>query len=118
HLLNHTSGIRSYTDMPSFMALARKDMTPVELIDAFKNEPMDFEPGEQFRYNNSGYILLGYIMEVVSGQTYEEFIQKHMFDKIGMKNSVYGSKVNLVPNRAMGYSETETGYRNAEYLSM
>uniref|UniRef100_UPI004049A191 serine hydrolase n=2 Tax=Gelidibacter sp. TaxID=2018083 RepID=UPI004049A191 len=117
-LLNHTSGIKSYTNMESFMALARKDMTPVELMDAFKNEPMEFEPGEQFNYNNSGYILLGYIIEVASGETYEQFIQKHIFDKLGMKNSVYGSKVNLVPNRATGYSQTETGFRNAEYLSM
>lgn len=118
HLLNHTSGIKSYTDMQSFMSLARKDMSPVELIDTFKNEPIDFEPGEQFNYNNSGYILLGYIIEVASGKTYEQFIQKHIFDKLGMTNSVYGSKANLVPNRAAGYSETETGFKNAEYLSM
>lgn len=117
-LLNHTSGIKSYTNMQSFMTLARKDMSPVELMDAFKNEPMEFEPGEQFNYNNSGYILLGYIIEVASGETYEQFIQKHIFDKLGMTNSVYGSKVNLVSNRATGYSETETGFRNAEYLSM
>jgi CubicO group peptidase (beta-lactamase class C family) len=67
HLLNHTSGIKSYTSMDSFMKLARTDMTPIEIIEKFKNEPMDFDPGEKFLYNNSGYILLGHIIEVVSG---------------------------------------------------
>ncbi|MEM5567000.1 serine hydrolase [Psychroserpens sp. AS72] len=118
HLLNHTSGIKSYTNMPSFMELARTDMTPTELIDKFKNEPMEFDPGTQFNYNNSGYILLGQIIEVVSGQTYADFIQTHIFDKVGMTNSYYGSMINLIPNRASGYSQTETGYRNADYLSL
>ena len=54
HLLNHTSGIKSYTSMSSFLEKARTDLTPKELMDVFKNEPMDFEPGEKFLYNNSG----------------------------------------------------------------
>lgn len=118
HLLNHTSGIQSYTGMQSFMKLARTDMTPTELIDKFKNEPMEFDPGTQFKYNNSGYILLGHIIEVVSGKSYEDFIQTHIFDKLGMTNSYYGSMKRLIPNRASGYSETESGYRNADYLSL
>nr|WP_321233605.1 serine hydrolase [uncultured Psychroserpens sp.] len=118
HLLNHTSGIQSYTGMASFMKLARQDMTPLELIDKFKNEPMEFDPGTQFKYNNSGYILLGQIIEVVTGKSYADFIQTQIFDKVGMSNSYYGSMVDLIPNRASGYSETETGYRNADYLSL
>ncbi|MGJ8592368.1 MAG: serine hydrolase [Aquaticitalea sp.] len=117
-LLNHTSGIRSYTSMPSFMSLARTDMSPTELIDAFKNEPIDFEPGDKFLYNNSGYILLGHIIEVVSGQTYADFIEKSIFEKLGMTSSSYGSMISIVPNRASGYSETENGYKNAAYLSL
>lgn len=118
HLLNHTSGIKSYTNMPSFMEFARTDMTPTVLIDSFKNEQMEFDPGTQFNYNNSGYIVLGHIIEVVSGQSYEDFIQTNIFDKIGMDNSYYGSMTILIPNRARGYSKTETGYRNADYLSL
>lgn len=118
HLLNHTSGIKSYTNMAKFSDLARKDMPPTEIIDMFKNEPLDFEPGEKFLYNNSGYIMLGYIIEVVSGETYEQFVQKHIFDKLGMASSSYGSMINLVPNRATGYSEAENGYENADYLSL
>ena len=117
-LLNHTSGIQSYTGMASFRTLARTDMTPTELIDKFKNEPMEFDPGTKFKYNNSGYILLGHIIEVVSGQSYEDFIQTNIFDKVGMTNSYYGSMPRIIPNRASGYSETDTGYRNAEYLSL
>ena len=118
HLLNHTSGIKSYTGMPSFRDLTREDMTPTELIDVFKNEPMDFDPGEEFRYNNSGYILLGHIIEVVSGKTYAEFISENIFKPLGMENSHYGSMSQLIPNRASGYSPTENGWRNADYLSL
>ena len=117
-LLNHTSGIKSYTNMASFMTLARTDMTPTELIDKFKNEEMEFDPGTAFNYNNSGYILLGHIIEVVSGESYADFIQTKIFDKVGMEHSYYGSMPLLIPNRASGYSETENGYRNANYLSL
>ncbi|MEH6535624.1 MAG: serine hydrolase [Psychroserpens sp.] len=118
HLLNHTSGIQSYTGMASFMELARTDMTPTELIGKFKNEPMEFDPGTQFKYNNSGYILLGHIIEVTSGKSYEDFIQANIFDKVGMTSSYYGSMTRLIPNRATGYSQTDSGYRNANYLSL
>ncbi|VAV85767.1 Beta-lactamase class C-like and penicillin binding proteins (PBPs) superfamily, partial [hydrothermal vent metagenome] len=117
HLLNHTSGIKSYTSMESFMKNARIDMTPTELIDVFKNEPMDFNPGEKFLYNNSGYILLGYIIEVISGQTYADFIEKNIFEKLKMSNSYYGSMTKLIKNRASGYQD-RNGYINAEYLSL
>ncbi|WCO00961.1 serine hydrolase [Psychroserpens ponticola] len=118
HLLNHTSGIKSYTNMQSFMKHARTDMTPVELIDLFKNEPMEFDPGTQYNYNNSGYILLGHIIEVVTGESYANFVKTNIFDKLGMTNSYYGSMTQLIPNRARGYSETDSGFQNANYLSM
>jgi CubicO group peptidase (beta-lactamase class C family) len=118
HLLNHTSGIKSYTNMISFLDLARTDMTPTELIEKFKNEPMEFDPGTDFNYNNSGYILLGYIIEVASGKSYEAFIQENIFDKIGMSNSYYGSMIRVIPNRARGYAQNQDGYENARYLSM
>ena len=118
HLLNHTSGIKSYTEMGDLNSFARNDKTPIELIDFFKNEPMDFEPGEQWHYNNSGYIILGHIIELVSGESYEEYVQTNIFDKLGMKNSFYGSKSRLIKNRANGYMPSENGFRNADYISM
>lgn len=118
HLLTHTSGIKSYTDMGNLQDVARTDMEPMEIIDFFKNEPMDFDPGTDYRYNNSGYILLGYIIEKVSGMYYADFVQEKMFDPLGMTASYYGSKTALIPNRAVGYMPTESGFRNADYLSM
>lgn len=118
HLLNHTSGIKSYTNMTNFMEISRIDMTPEKLIDVFKDEPMDFEPGEQFLYSNSGYIILGHIIEVASGQTYEDFVEKNIFKNIGMTKSLYGHNNELIPNRASGYSENQNGYSNANYISM
>lgn len=119
HLLIHTSGIKSYTSIPEFIKMARTDMTPTELIGHFKDLPMDFEPGERYAYNNSAYILLGYIIEQISGLSYEEFIHKNIFDKLGMKNSYYGSRSKIIPNRAYGYQpDTQGGLKNADYLSM
>lgn len=118
HLLNHTSGIKSYTDMPTFFTMARTDMTPLALIEIFKGEPMEFAPGEKYKYNNSAYILLGYIIEEVSNVSYEDYIKTNFFIPLGMKNSYYGSKSTLIPNRASGYQPTENGFRNADYLSM
>lgn len=117
-LLNHTSGIRSYTDMENFQKLARTDMAPLELINVFKNEPIDFDSGEKWNYNNSGYILLGYIIEKVSGQTYASFIENNIFKKLGMLHSYYGSKSAIIPNRAHGYQTVKDGYEIADYLSM
>ena len=120
HLLNHTSGIKSYTSMEYWSAEVRKkDFTPAELIDQFKNEPMDFDPGDQFSYNNSGYILLGYIIERITGRTYEDYIETEFFDKLGMKNSRYGRPFELIQNKAKGYDADDTGeIINAPYLSM
>ncbi len=117
-LLNHTSGIRSYTSMKSFFSKAREDMSPSELIDVFKNEPMDFTPGEEYRYNNSGYILLGYIIEKVTEKSYAEFIQERIFSPLEMKHSYYGSHSKIIKNRASGYQPTEDGFQNADYLSL
>ena len=118
HLLNHTSGIKSYTGIGNLVEVARNDKTLDELIDYFKDEPMDFDPGEEFRYNNSGYVLLGKIIEVLSGDTYENYIEKHMFDRLGMKSSSYGNNRELVINRVEAYEEEDSGYVNASYLSM
>lgn len=118
HLLNHTSGIKSYTSMPGFISNARKDRSPIEVIDFFKDEPMDFDPGERYLYNNSAYIILGYIIEQVSGQDYGSFIEDNIFEPLGMDHSYYGSKSTLIPNRANGYQPTQGGYKNADYLSM
>ena len=118
HLLTHTSGIQSYTDMPEWLPLMRKDLTLKELIDMFKDKPMQFEPGERWAYNNSGYILLGAIIEKVSGQTYEAFLETNIFKPLGMKQSYYDSTERIIPRRIPGYQKGQGGFVNAPYLSM
>jgi CubicO group peptidase (beta-lactamase class C family) len=118
HLLNHTSGIKSYTSIPEWPPLMRKDMTPAELMDLFKNQPMDFAPGERFLYNNSGYVLLGAIIEKVSGKSYEAYIDENIFKPLGMSSSYYGSNTRIIPLRASGYKKEKKDIRNADYLSM
>jgi CubicO group peptidase (beta-lactamase class C family) len=117
HLLTHTSGIKSYTSMQSWTKLWRNDMTPMEMIDLFKNEPMDFMPGEKWLYNNSAYFILGYIISRASGISYPEFLEKNIFEPLGMKNSYYGSQSRIIKNRAQGYQKRD-GFVNAEYLSL
>lgn len=112
HLLTHTSGIKDFTKMKSLSSIAQKDMTPRMMVDFFKNESIDFPPGEKFEYNNSGYVLLGYIVELVSGETYEQFVKKHIFDRARMSNSYYASDRQIINKRAYGYHKKETGYVN------
>lgn len=118
HLLTHTSGIKSYTSLPEWLPLWRKDMTLDELIDLFKDQPFDFEPGEKFLYNNSGYILLGAIIEKVSGMRYAAFVQAHIFEPLGMTSSLYDNPERIVPQRVSGYSPGQDGPINTPYLSM
>jgi len=118
HLLTHTSGVKSYTDLSEWLALQRKDMTVVEIIDLAKDKPMEFSPGERWKYSNSGYILLGAIIEKVSGKTYADFLQDRIFSPLGMKSSCYDSTSRIIPRRASGYSKGNAGFENAPYLSM
>ncbi len=119
HLLTHTSGIKSYTEMKEWDAeVQKKDFTPIELIDFFKNQPMDFKPGEEFHYNNSAYFILGYIIEVVSGKSYDEYIDSVFFKPLEMTNSYYDSASRIIKNRAYGYHKNEDDYINQDYLNM
>lgn len=118
HLLTHTSGIKSYTNMPEWPPLWGKDFTVQELIDFFKYQPMEFAPGKRWAYNNSGYILLGAIIEKVSGLSYEQFIQQSIFEPLGMKQSYYDSPSRVIPRRVAGYEKSSEGFANAAYLSM
>jgi len=119
HLLTHTSGIQSYTDIPGWMtARIKDDMTVQELVDAFKKEPMQFAPGGQYRYNNSGYVLLGAIIEKVSGKSYGAFVTEAIFKPLGMTSTYYGSNEPIIRKRAQGYTGPAERPANSQYLSM
>ncbi|MCX6560785.1 MAG: serine hydrolase [Candidatus Aminicenantes bacterium] len=110
---------RTVTVEHEWLPLWRNDMTVAEIIALFKDKPFDFEPGEKWAYNNSGYILLGAIIEKVSGLTYEAFLQKNLFDPLGLKHTYYGSSTRIIPRRIPGYGPGPNGtFLNAEYLSM
>jgi D-alanyl-D-alanine carboxypeptidase len=118
HLLTHTSGIKSYTGLPAWRGLWGKEYTTPELIDFFKNEPMDFEPGEKYLYNNSAYFLLGALIEKASGIPYPEFVSKNVFAPLGMRRTRYGDTGPVLPGRAQGYAKEGSTFVNAPYLSM
>jgi len=108
HLLTHTSGIKDYTKVKGLKAIAQKDLTPLELINFSKNESIDFVPGEKYKYNNSGYVILGYIIEKVTGQPYADFVEERIFKKLEMTTSQYASQREVIQNRASGYQKKDS----------
>jgi D-alanyl-D-alanine carboxypeptidase len=119
HLLRHTSGIASYTNMPGFWQKSQQWMTVEDHIAYFKNEPLRFAPGERFEYNNSGYFLLGAIIEKVSGMPYGDFLKRAIFDKLGMTRTAIDDPNCISPGRVSGYQRTDKGVLQiADYLSM
>lgn len=120
HLLNHTSGIRSYTSLgPKFWAISRRDIGHTELLDLIKNEPPDFRPGEKWLYNNSGYYLLGVILERVTGVRYAAYMKQQIFGPLGLASMVYCDNEPLIPGRVSGYQVGfDGGFRNADLISM
>jgi CubicO group peptidase (beta-lactamase class C family) len=103
HLLTHTSGIHSYTSKPDFMETVTKPVKTVDLIESFKNDPYDFDPGKKWLYDNSGYFLLGYIIEKVSGQGYGEFLRQKFFAPLGMTNTGVHQAGTPLEHEALGY---------------
>ncbi len=119
HLLTHTSGIPSYTDAPHFFDEgARSDRTPEEIIKLMVDKPLAFTPGSKFTYDNGGYVILGYIIEKVSGEHYAEYVQHHIFDPLGMTSTGYDVSATIIPKRAAGYSLDKGTFTNTPYLSM
>lgn len=117
-LLNHTSGIASYTDQPEFAHIAKLTWTTDSMILFFKTKPYNFSPGTKFQYNNSGFFLLGYIIEKVSKQSYNEYLRQHILDKLGMMNTGIDQSDTLLPLRARGYTKEKNHYVNADYISL
>jgi CubicO group peptidase (beta-lactamase class C family) len=118
NLLTHTSGIPDFTNFPEYQKEQFIARTPKQIVDIFRDRPLDFTPGENMSYSNSGYILLGYLLEKVSGETYQDFLQKNIFDPLGMKDSGYDSNSAIIPRRASGYSTRPGGLVNAGYEDM
>lgn len=118
HLLSHTAGLTNFTNSPEYRRKWMLPSPPSETIKRFINQPLEFAPGGQFRYSNSGYILLGEIIEQVAGQSYAEFLRKQIFEPLEMKDSGYDTHEAILQHRAAGYERNEQGIANADYLDM
>lgn len=117
-LLTHTSGLANYTDSGETMTTRIQEQISLDdLVAHFYDEKMHFAPGDAMRYSNTGYVLLGKIIEVASGLSYAEYIDQNIFQKLGMKNSYYGGR-QIIKNRALGYTQGPSGIENAAFIDM
>jgi len=112
HLLTHTAGIYNYTDVLENPYLR---VTLDEIIAWFSDKPLEFTPGDRFKYCNSGYVLLTKIVETISGQSYADYLQNQLFEPLGMADSGYEQRELILPHRASGYTITENGFQNAAF---
>ena len=110
HLLTHTSGIHSYTGKPDFFKTVTVETKPDELIESFKDDEFDFDPGEKWLYNNSGYFLLGYIVDKVSGESFADYLKNHLFEPLNMKDTGVHHWSLILEHEASGYS-----YENGKF---
>ena len=118
HLLTHTSGIPSFTSMPEYRQTSRLPTTIPETMKRFRDKPLEFTPGERFSYSNSGYVLLGHLVEKLSGKTYEEFLRENFFAPAGMTRTGYDHNEEVLPGRASGYVRRDGRLYNANFLDM
>ncbi len=118
HLLTHTSGIPSYTGLPGYGTTMMMPRTIDQMVAVFRELPLEFAPGEKFKYNNSGYFLLGVIIEKVAGKKYEDALRDEIFGPLGMKDTGYDWSEPLLPQRASGYTRRGDGLVNAKPLDM
>jgi len=118
HLLTHTSGIPSYTNQPGFLEnVSRNPYKVDEFVKKYASGDLEFEPGSKYSYNNSGYFLLGAIIERVTGKPYEQVLKQNIFDPVGMKNTGYDHHNTIILKRASGYTKTPV-LSNAAFLDM
>lgn len=118
HLLTHTSGIPNFTSLAEYPKLEPFPQKPEQILAMFENKPLDFEPGTKMSYSNSGYVVLGMVIEKASGEAYAKFLQDNIFTPLGMKDSGYDSNRVVMPHRASGYTRGAKGFENAGYIDM
>ena len=118
HLLTHTSGIHSYTEVPAWQPHWSEDLTPDSIMGFVAKDTFDFAPGTRYKYDNSGYVLLGMVIEKVSGQTYAKFLENEIFKPLKLTHTSYCPSHPTDPAFAAGYSKNGDGVKPATYLSL
>jgi len=117
HALSHMSGIKSYTDVPDYWKMTRLDMSTDEIIHLVVDHPLEFQPGEKSIYDNSGYYLMGFLIEEVTGKSYGDFLHDRIFKPLRMNSTQVNDTYQVVPNRASGYTLDKKRVENVEYYS-
>lgn len=115
-LLDHTSGIRGLTEIAEFRTLYTSDLPRDSGLALIARQPFDFAPGEAMIYNNSGFWLLGLIVEKASGMSYEDYVEQQLFAPLGMTGSRYCDQLEVTPRRVHGYQMRPDGARRAPYF--
>jgi CubicO group peptidase (beta-lactamase class C family) len=119
HLLTHTSGIPGYTELPDFFEkVSREFYKAGDFIKKYCSNDLKFEPGSKWEYSNSGYFILGAIIEKITGETYEDVLKEKIFRPLKMETSGYDHYSTIINKRASGYEKSASGYVNAAYLDM
>ena len=118
NLLTHSSGIPNFTAFPDYPAKEAVRTTPDQLVAWIEAKPLEFQPGQKWDYSNSNYAVLGLLIEKVSGQKYQDFLQQNIFGPLKMSHSGYDSAGAIIPHRASGYTPGPDGPQNASYVDM
>jgi D-alanyl-D-alanine carboxypeptidase len=118
HLLSHTSGLQNYTDLPEWWASHRQDISVPDLIALFQNRPAVSQPGAKWAYNNSGYVLLGAIIESLTGTAYGDWIQQRICAPMGLAHTGYDDAFRVVPGRVHGYQSTGKDFAHPDSISI
>jgi D-alanyl-D-alanine carboxypeptidase len=117
-LLTHTSGFPNVVDREDFDAISKMELSVSELLSLTNGMPQHFPPGSGYRYSDSGYFLLGAVIESLSGLTYERFVEEQIFGPAGLEHTTYGSERKIIPGRVPGYSKEGDAFINAPHIDM
>lgn len=118
HLLSHTAGLPSYTERPDFPAMLRRDLSVAELVAYCTQQPLELEPGTKRRYSNTGYVLVGTVIERVTGKPFEAALREYVLVPLELHATCYGWEQPILPGRVAGYVKSNGRIENAPYLSM
>jgi CubicO group peptidase (beta-lactamase class C family) len=111
NMLNHTSGIANYTDMPEFPHDRPQTLTRADVLKLIESKPLQFPSGDRFNYTNSDTFLLGLVIEKASGMDYRDYVRKHVFEPFGMSHTGFDAAEGSAPDRAHGYRLTADGFK-------
>jgi CubicO group peptidase (beta-lactamase class C family) len=117
-LLNHTSGIHSYTSSAAWVKTWNDELSPDAIVKFVAADTFDFAPGSAYRYNNTGYVLLGMVIEKASGQKYAKYLEEHFFKPLGLRQTSYCPSKAADPAFALGYSKAPGAPMRAQFLNL